>query len=42
MIDDTAFGAGFLLGGLIGALVIGFWIAAAVAKFLWGFPPAAG
>ena len=27
MIDDTAFGAGFLLGGLIGALVIGFWIA---------------
>jgi DNA recombination protein RmuC len=27
MIDDTAFGVGFLLGGLIGALVIGFWIA---------------
>jgi DNA recombination protein RmuC len=30
MIDGMAFGAGFLLGGLIGALVVGFWVASRV------------
>jgi DNA recombination protein RmuC len=30
MIDGTAFSAGFLLGGLIGALVVGLWIASRV------------
>lgn len=27
MIDGTAFGAGLMVGGLVGALVVGFWVA---------------
>jgi DNA recombination protein RmuC len=30
MIDGTAFGVGVLVGGLLGALIVGFWIAARV------------
>ena len=30
MIDGTVFGAGVLVGGLLGALIVGFWIAARV------------
>ena len=30
MIDGTVFGAGILVGGLLGALIVGFWIAARV------------
>ena len=30
MIDGTVFGAGILVGGLLGALIVGFWIASRV------------
>ena len=30
MIDGTVFGAGLLVGGLFGALIVGFWIASRV------------
>ena len=30
MIDGTVFGAGVLVGGLLGALIVGFWIASRV------------
>ena len=28
MIDGTVFGAGILIGALLGALIVGFWVAA--------------
>ena len=36
MIDGTAFGLGVLVGGLLGALIVGFWIAARVRANLQG------
>ena len=30
MIDSMVFGAGVLVGGLLGALIVGFWVAARV------------
>jgi len=32
MIDSAVFGAGVLVGGVLGALIVGFWVAARVRE----------
>ena len=34
MIDGTVFGAGVLVGGILGALIVGFWIASRIRASL--------